>query len=461
VKRVRQPDEPVDVIAANRHGQQLMLADTSSSKNGYRPSSRPLAPTPAATPSAPGKAARQLDLFAPLPIVERARRYGFPDPPDAALAARLDRATCYHAARHGWSPDITSNARTAIRVLLGMRDDATIPIRSSEVAALVSFRLPVRSVLAVLAELDILEEDRVTNTEIWFERQILGLPAPMIDELGVWFGALYRGSATPPRSRPRAPVTIRTRLRWALPTLRTWAHEGHQSLREISREQIITALPPGGNPRATLGRALRSIFATLKAHKVVFLNPTARIDVGSFTRHIPLPADPARLQAALNSTDPTAAALAALTAFHGLRPVELRELQLSDVRDGRLHLTRRALPLAQPVRTRLAAYLDYRNHRWPGTINPHFFISYLTAGTLQPTTSGWVNKLLGMSAQAIRQGRIVDETQATAGDLRRICDFFGVTMATAVHYASVLNHPALTDMDPGDGAVGWATEGLI
>ena len=35
---------------------------------------------------------------------------------------------------------------------------------------------------------------------------------------------------------------------------------------------------------------------------------------------------------------------------------------------------------------------------------------------------------LGMSAQAIRADRIVDETYATPGDLRRICDFFGVTM---------------------------------
>ena len=47
---------------------------------------------------------------------------------------------------------------------------------------------------------------------------------------------------------------------------------------------------------------------------------------------------------------------------------------------------------------------------------------------------------------------IVDEAHATGGDLRRICDFFGVTMGTAEHYALSLNHPGLTDT-PQDGDV--------
>jgi hypothetical protein len=43
---------------------------------------------------------------------------------------------------------------------------------------------------------------------------------------------------------------------------------------------------------------------------------------------------------------------------------------------------------------------------------------------------------------------MVDEAIAASGDLRRICDLFGVTIATAQHYTSVLSHPAL-DGDPG------------
>jgi hypothetical protein len=44
---------------------------------------------------------------------------------------------------------------------------------------------------------------------------------------------------------------------------------------------------------------------------------------------------------------------------------------------------------------------------------------------------------------------MVDEAIATDGDLRRICDLSGVTIATAQHYASLLSHPALASPDAG------------
>jgi hypothetical protein len=66
-----------------------------------------------------------------------------------------------------------------------------------------------------------------------------------------------------------------------------------------------------------------------------------------------------------------------------------------------------------------------------------------------------------MSAQAIRQDRMVDEAQATGGDLRRMSDFFGVTIDTAAHYASMLNHPELTNGQTDSTIVGSATEGPV
>jgi hypothetical protein len=48
---------------------------------------------------------------------------------------------------------------------------------------------------------------------------------------------------------------------------------------------------------------------------------------------------------------------------------------------------------------------------------------------------------------AVREDRIVDEALATGGDLRRICDLFGVTIATAEHYTTVLGHPGLAAAD--------------
>lgn len=143
--------------------------------------------------------------------------------------------------------------------------------------------------------------------------------------------------------------------------------------------------------------------------------------------------------------------MAALIIFHGLRPAELRNLKLTDVHDGCCYMPGHTVLLASPVRTRLAAYLDYRHERWPGSINPYFFIHYLSTPTTGPVARYWVNDHLGMPAQSIRQDRMVDGTIAAPGDLRRICDLFGVTIATAQHYSSVLSHPALVS-DPAADA---------
>jgi hypothetical protein len=105
--------------------------------------------------------------------------------------------------------------------------------------------------------------------------------------------------------------------------------------------------------------------------------------------------------------------------------------------------------MAEPVRRRLAAYLAYRHRRWPNSANSHFFIHSRSATTTQAVKHYWVNDRLGIRAFLIRRHRIVDEVLATAGDLRRICDFFGLTITTAEHYASVLNHPGLAGTDTG------------
>lgn len=449
-KRFLRPDEPIDVIAANQFGQQLMLADMSSSKNGYRQHPRrrnrwndtypdPLKKAPAGHPECAG----QLNLFAREPIVDSARRYGFPDPPDIRLADRLDALTLEHGRRYGWRDGLVRETRVAIRVVLGMRDNPMPPIQVSEVARLGKLGLPVRPVCAVFSDAGVLEDDRPPTIQLWFERNTGGLPAPMRSELGVWFDVLHNGSTTPPRCRPRSPATIKSRLLWTLPTLRDWAGQGHQSLREITREHILAVLPTAGTPRAKLGGGLRSILRTLKARKVIFVNPLAGMRIGNFERRTPLPVKTANVRAALASPEPTTAALVALMAFHGLRPVELRDLHLTDVRDGRLQLPDRTVMLADPVKTRLAAYLDHRNTKWPNSINPYFFINQYTALDTGPAHRGWINKRLGISPQALRQDRILDEAIATNGDLRRICDLFGVTIATALHYATVLDNPDL------------------
>lgn len=105
---------------------------------------------------------------------------------------------------------------------------------------------------------------------------------------------------------------------------------------------------------------------------------------------------------------------------------------------------------AEPVRVRLAAYLDHRNQRWPHTANPHLFIHHRTALGTKPVGARWPGLVLGTAARDIRTDRILDEVRATGGDLRRICALFGLSVKAAARYTSILDHPDLvgTRADP-------------
>lgn len=442
----QRPYRPLDVVGPNRHGQQLFFADLARRRRP-RPHGRS-ARTPIVTPSERRPSWRQLGLFEAPPATWASRR-GLPEPATTTRSVALDALVRDHATRHGWSRTTTKRTRCAVKVLLSRQANPGAPIHASDVVALKDEGLPGAAVLAVLAEAGLLEEDRVPAIASWFDRHVEGLPSTMASELRVWFDVLHVGSTTAPRTRPRADVTIRTRLRWALPVLEAWASQGHGSLREISRADVVAALPASGNARATTGIALRSIFTTLKARKIVFTNPMAKVAIGSVERRQPLPLDVEQLRAAIHSPKPACAALAALLAFHGLRPEQLRMLQLTDIQDGRLRLDHGTVLLAEPVRQRLAAWLDHRNRRWPHTANPHVFIHLRTATGTGPIGHTWIGRTLGIAAKAIRDDRIVDEANATGGDVRRLCDLFGLSVGAAVRYVDPLDRRNL-----GEGSSG-------
>ncbi|MFI6802723.1 hypothetical protein [Streptosporangium canum] len=68
------------------------------------------------------------------------------------------------------------------------------------------------------------------------------------------------------------------------------------------------------------------------------------------------------------------------------------------------------------------------------TANPHMFINHATATGVAQTTCKWVNKALRFRAQELREDRILDEARASAGDVRRVCDMFGLTVKE--HFAT-------------------------
>jgi hypothetical protein len=50
---------------------------------------------------------------------------------------------------------------------------------------------------------------------------------------------------------------------------------------------------------------------------------------------------------------------------------------------------------------------------------------------------------VGIPVRAFRDDRILDEVNATDGDIRRICDLFGLGVTAALRYVDTLDHPGL------------------
>lgn len=144
------------------------------------------------------------------------------------------------------------------------------------------------------------------------------------------------------------------------PIIQTWADAGHQSLAEITSEQVRAALPQNGARRNWAEYGLRSLFRVLKARKLIFANPTRGMRLTPVNATVPLPLDTQAIRDALNSPDPAVALAVALVAFHALTAKQLAGLKLTDVVDGRLGFDGRDIPLAGPVRVRLSAWLDHR-----------------------------------------------------------------------------------------------------
>lgn len=133
----------------------------------------------------------------------------------------------------------------------------------------------------------------------------------------------------------------------------------------------------------------------------------------------------------LNSPSPAVALAVALVAFHALTNKQLRHVRLADIIDGHPHRYGRDIPLAAPVQTRLAAWLNNRNQTWPGSLNPYLMVSKRIAPRLVPVGISCPWNGITLRPQALREVRILHEIHATGGDMRRVCDMFGLSNACA------------------------------
>lgn len=447
-RMVRIGKKKLDVVTANRHGAQLFFADMFKARTNTR---RPPPAAPAAPAWPPGRPVshRQLVLF-DLPRDLSGGRGVVGPPRDVTLAAALDAVTVQHASVHGWTPGCTTKTRAGIRLLLGMQDTPGAPIHRSETEVLAQVYITIRPVLEILQATGMLEDDRIPAVRTWFDQRIAALPEQIAAELTVWFDIMFEGSRSVPRRRPRSITTIKLYTTSLLPVLHRWADAGHHSLREITRDDILAALPATGRTRSDTGRALRSLFSLLKARRLVFANPAAGIRTWAPAGGPPMPTDLTELRAALDSPNLARALIAALVAYHALTPTELRALQLSDIHDRHLDVhgrTDRTIVMAEAVLRRLANYLDHRTQRWPTSPNPHLFIHFRTAPHTEPVGRRWIWLTLDLpgNTRLIRQDRILHEAIASGGDTRRLCDLFGLSIQAASRYTNAIREP---DLEP-------------
>lgn len=431
-----------DVLHANRHGQQLWFADLPGvgKHKQAKATSRPEPVEPRKPRAAP-----QLTLFWLPHQLAAAGRAGLHTRADPDESAPLERLAEDLAATLGWHNRLLRDTRIGIRIMIGVLDEDDLLVNDSQVEQLRHIDLPVWSVRQVLSQAGRLRLDRTPTLDRKVAESIRHLPEPMRTEVAAWFDVMKNGTNTPPRRRPRSSGTIDLHFRWALPVLTAWAANGHTSLRDITREDVLNALPPSGNPRSTTGQGLKSVFRVLKAQKVVFINPTSRVKTGQHQSGIPVPLDPAPIRAALNSANPAQALLVALIAFHGLDVTPLQRLHLTDHRDGKLHVNGRVIVLAEPVQERLDNYLAHRAHTWPATSNPHLLVNRRSAGRLRAVGRRWIYLTIGtgLSPTALREDRILNEAHATSGDIRRLIDLFGLSAHASARYAATLDNPDL------------------
>jgi hypothetical protein len=447
VTLVRAAHMRIDTTAANRTGQQLFLADMLRQKHDrltyaqeLRRAAIEVVPRP--RPGAYPVSWRQPLLFDDndaLRDITAGTARGFPAQPLPDLAALIQDTLREHSTRHGWSRSMTVRADLALRVVLALQHSPGTLITASEITTVVA-GLPgttARPVREVLGATGLLDDDRPPPLQDWFTTHVNGLPDPMLSELHRWLTVMREGSPTPPRSRPRNPSSIYTQLTGIIPAARQWATAGHTSLRTVTPRDVRAVLPTDPVRRTVTVRGLRSLFRVLKAHRVTFTNPATGLRTPPWQPTQPLPMDLTPVRQALNSDNPAQAALTALIAFHALRSKELQTLLMTDIHDRRLYLPDRSLPLAEPARERLNHWLDQRARRWPNTSNPYLFINHYTAVRTTPVTHFWINKTLGIPPRTIRDDRILHEAIATQGDARRLCDLFGLHIASTVRYTGI------------------------
>ena len=259
---------------------------------------------------------------------------------------------------------------------------------------------------------------------------------------------LTNGSLQAPRQVRHNPRTIKAHILGTEAIIHAWADAGFQSFAEVTRADVVAALEATTTSRRHIaGNGLKSLFTTLKGHRLIFANPTRGMKASPKSSNIPLALDAAVIREELNCPNPVAALAVALVAFHALTGKQLCELRLTDISDGHLILDNRDIPLERrcdpPGDVARPAEPNLAEQRQPPPVHQPAYRTQAPAcrSELSLDRAGYLRP------RALREDHILHEIHATGGDVRRICDLFGLSVEGATRYLSTVEHPDLARSD--------------
>lgn len=345
---------------------------------------------------------------------------------------------CFGEAR-GWSERIVRGVQRATAMLLAARCDEFCfdPLALRHLLVL---DLPVGPTLDFVADARVMEVDPEATMDAWLEYRLHRLPGQIRSEVQSWTEVLRGRSKR--RAKPRLPNTVKTYVRACGAALEHWSSR-YDSLREVTSEDVqeqLVGLAGWDRPNALNG--MRSLFRTLKANRLIFADPTARIPSHAPPSRPPLGVDPATRQSLLDQIDrPDHRLIVLLAGVHALSTSQISNLRLDhlDLAGKRFFINGRPRPLDEFTREHLVAWLSVRHKRWPRTANPHVLVTSPSASRVVPVGRTYVKGAfadLPVTASGLRVDRLVSEAMDNRGDALRIALLFGMSAQAAAGYAA-------------------------
>jgi integrase len=366
--------------------------------------------------------------------------------PGPAAPPPLDALVGYGQAR-GWAPGMLRQAWRAVTAVLARRAElGELPWEAVRLRRCLNERnLVALRAVEFLTDQGLVRPNPQAAFDRWLAARLATLPAPVAAEVRTWTEALQGGGA---RAGPaRQARTIQGYVRILQAPLASWSAR-YESLRQVTTEDLAGQLAPlTGATRLLALSAMRSLFGTLKARRVLFTNPATPLTGRRIQPPPVLPIDDGLRAGLLGRLHGPADRLIVLLAgVHALRPANICALTLDDVNlaAGTMLVSGRVRPLDRLTARHLRAWLQARHARWPATANPQLLINQSTAGGLEPVGRSYVQaavRRVGITAQDLRADRLHDEAQASGGDPLRLAHLFGISDQAAIRYCAELGPP--------------------